>query len=146
MIHPILRCLASTLDWHKVADLGWPLFRLLARVEPLVRALELLLHHGIKTVKPDLLIFCQESCSRRAWDDKPFEHLVRSKLVERCLRRMDSLAISCFVAVAEPLIGVHASARKCHTWSWCKDTSMKASQSQQLHLRSHGIGIDDPPK
>ncbi|CAE7191527.1 unnamed protein product, partial [Symbiodinium necroappetens] len=33
MIHPILRCLASTLDWHKVADLGWPLFRLLARVE-----------------------------------------------------------------------------------------------------------------
>eukprot|EP00439_Symbiodinium_sp_Y106_P080195 s82_g18.t4 len=27
MIHPILRCLASTLDWHKVADLGWPLFR-----------------------------------------------------------------------------------------------------------------------
>ncbi|CAE7599527.1 unnamed protein product [Symbiodinium natans] len=33
MIHQVLRYLASTLDWHKVADLGWPLFRLLARLE-----------------------------------------------------------------------------------------------------------------
>ena len=42
--------------------------------------------------------------------------------------------MSC-LAVAEPLIGLQAFGRKCHTWSWCKDTLMKASQSQQLQLR-----------
>ncbi|CAJ1417957.1 unnamed protein product [Effrenium voratum] len=33
MIHEALRFLASTLDWHQVAETGWPLFRLLARLE-----------------------------------------------------------------------------------------------------------------
>lgn len=35
MIHEALRFLASTLDWHQVAETGWPLFRLLARLEQL---------------------------------------------------------------------------------------------------------------
>ena len=49
MIHQAVRYLASTLDWHKVADLGWPIFRLLARLEPLSspRAGSVLVH-GIK--------------------------------------------------------------------------------------------------
>eukprot|EP00435_Cladocopium_sp_Y103_P071590 s574_g37.t3 len=33
MIHETLRYLASTLDWHHVAAAGWPIFRLLSRLE-----------------------------------------------------------------------------------------------------------------
>ena len=33
MIHEVFRYLSSTLNWHEVVDTGWPLFRLLARLE-----------------------------------------------------------------------------------------------------------------